>query len=321
MSTPATKTVTATRANSHEAREKTAAALFLAPNFLGFLVFTSLPVLAAVLLSLTEWDPVAAPIEQIRFVGFSNFIYLLGFHREAGVLVANDPDFWMFTGNTLFMMAAIPVTLFCALLLAMALNQKLRGVTFLRAAFFTPSIAAGVGTMILWVWIYNPQYGLINSALSTLGITGPNWLQDYYWAKPALMLMSIVTAMGGTGMVIYLAALQDVPQELYEAALMDGASSWARFRHVTVPVLKPVTFFLLVMGVIDGFQGGFDIAYVMTKGGPDGATTTLGYYVWSEAFRFFHMGYAAAIAVVMFALISVVALALWRFGGEAAPSG
>ena len=297
--------------------EATAAALFLAPNFLGFLFFTSLPVLAAIALSLTEWDPVAEPIEKIHFVGLANFVYLLGFHREAGALVANDPDFWTFTGNTLFMMLAIPVTLFCSLMLALALNQKLRGVTFLRAAFFTPSIAAGVGTMILWVWIYNPQYGLINGALSSLGIVGPNWLQDYFWAKPALMLMGIVTAMGGTSMVIYLAALQDVPAELYEAAVMDGASPWEQLRYVTVPVLKPVTFFLLVMGVIDGFQGGFDIAYVMTKGGPDGATTTLGYYVWSEAFRFFHMGYAAAIAVVMFALISIMALLLWRFSGEA----
>lgn len=309
------------KAKREERRESGAAAFFLAPNFLGFLVFTSLPVLAAILLSLTEWDPVAQPLEKIRFVGLSNFTYLLGFHRENGAWLANDPDFWMFTGNTLFMMLAIPVTLFCSLLLALGLNQKLRGVTFLRAAFFTPSIAAGVGTMILWVWIYNPQYGLINSALSTLGIVGPNWLQDYYWAKPALMLMGIVTTMGGTAMVVYLAALQDVPQELYEAAEMDGASAWDKFRHVTIPVLRPVTFFLLVMGVIDGFQGGFDIAYVMTKGGPDGATTTLGYYVWSEAFRFFHMGYAAAIAVVMFALISLVALLLWRFGGEGARAG
>lgn len=308
------------KGKSEAAHEKRAAALFLAPNFLGFLVFTSLPVLAAIALSLTEWDPVAEPLNKIRFVGLSNFIYLLGFQRENGGWVANDPDFWMFTGNTLFMMMAIPVTLFCSLLLALALNQRLRGLTFLRAAFFTPSIAAGVGTMILWVWIYNPQYGLINSALASLGIVGPNWLQDYFWAKPALMLMGIVTAMGGTSMVVYLAALQDVPQELYEAAVMDGASPLARFRHVTIPVLKPVTFFLLVMGVIDGFQGGFDIAYVMTKGGPDGATTTLGYYVWSEAFRFFHMGYAAAIAVVMFALISLVALVLWRLGGDEARS-
>lgn len=314
--------IQASKKSSREsAAEKKAAALFLAPNFLGFLVFTSLPVLAALALSLTEWDPVAEPLEKIHFVGFSNFVYLLGFHREEGALVANDPDFWMFAANTLFMMLAIPVMLFCSLLLALALNQKLRGVTFLRAAFFTPSIAAGVGTMILWVWIYNPQYGLINNALGALGIAGPNWLQDYYWAKPALMLMCVVTAMGGTSMVVYLAALQDVPRELYEAALMDGATPWEKFRYVTVPVLKPVTFFLLVIGVIDGFQGGFDIAYVMTKGGPDGATTTLGYYVWSEAFRFFHMGYAAAIAVVMFALISCFALLLWRFGGEAARSG
>src|SRR5687768_15730693 len=134
---------TLSRRNRNDAtHEKTAAALFLAPNLLGFLVFTSLPVLAAVALSMTEWDPVAEPLNKIRFVGLANFIYLLGFQRENGAWVANDPDFWTFTGNTLFMMLAIPVTLFCSLLLAIALNQKLRGVTFLRAAFFTPSIAA-----------------------------------------------------------------------------------------------------------------------------------------------------------------------------------
>jgi len=297
--------------------DKWAALGFLTPNFIGFLIFTSLPVLATLLLSLTEWDPVANPLNKIQFVGLANFSLLLGFTHTAHGWVANDPNFWQFTWNTLFFMLAIPVSMALALLLAIGLNQKLRGIAFFRAAFYLPSVAAGVGTMILWIWILNPQYGLINTILHSMSINGPNWLQDYYWAKPGLMLMMVSASMGGTGMIIYLAALQDVPQALYEAARIDGAGHWDQFITVTWPALKPATFFIFTMSIIEGFQGGFDMAYVMTNGGPDGATSTLSYYTWSEAFQYFHMGYAAAIAVVMFLIIAIITCIVWRYGGDA----
>lgn len=298
-------------------RESLAASLFLAPNFLGFLVFTSLPIVAALALSLCEWDPIAAPLSQIQFVGPRNFVNLLGFHHGAYGWEANDPDFWQFAGNTLFLMLAIPVSMGLSLSLALALNQKLRGITVFRTVFFIPSIAAGVGTMVLWIWVFNPQYGPINMALRTLGMRGPNWLQDYYWAKPSLMLMGLATGVGGTNTVLYLAGLQDVSRDLYEAATLDGAGSWAKFLHVTWPALRPVTFFIFVMSLIEGFQGGFDAGYVMTAGGPDGATTTLSFYVWREAFQYFHLGYAAAIAVVLFTVILAATVLSWRHGKEA----
>jgi len=297
-------------------RETLTAFFFLAPNFIGFLIFTSLPILAVLALSLCEWDPIADPISRIRFVGLANFANLLGFHRAEGGWQANDPDFWQFMGNTLFLMLAIPISMALSLLLAMALNQKVRGMTVFRTLFYIPSVAAGVGTMILWMWIFNPQYGPINLVLRMVGIEGPNWLLDYFWAKPALMIMGIATSMGGTNMVLYLAGLQDIPRDLYEAAALDGAGPAARFRHITWPALRPVTFFIFVMEIIGGFQGGFDFGYVMTQGGPDGATTTLSYYTWREAFQYFHEGYAAALAVVMFAVILVVTAINWRYGKE-----
>lgn len=268
------------------------------------------------MLSLCEWDPIADPVTRIQFVGLKNFVNLLGFHHGAEGWGANDPDFWQFTGNTLFLMLSIPISMGLSLVLAMALNQKIRGITVFRTIFYIPSIAAGVGTMILWLWIFNPQYGPINMALQWVGLRGPNWLSDYFWAKPALMIMGIATSMGGATTVLYLAGLQDVSRDLYEAATLDGAAVWARFRHVTWPALRPVTFFIFVIAVIDGFQGGFDVGYVMTKGGPDGATTTLSYYTWREAFQYFHEGYASALAMVMFVVISFATVLNWRHGRE-----
>lgn len=305
------------RRRSTRRGETAAAALFLAPNVSGFLVFTFLPILAALALSLAEWDPIAEPLSQIRFVGLKNFANLLVFHQSKGGWQANDPDFWQFTGNTLFLMLAIPASMVLSFALALALHQKLRGIIVFRTIYFLPSIASGVGTLILWIWIFNPQYGPTNMALRMAGVKGPNWLQDYFWAKPAVMLMGLATTVGGPNAVLYLAGLQDVPQDLYEAATLDGAGAWARFRHVTWPALRPVTFFIFVMSVIDGFQGGFDVAYVMTQGGPDGATTTLSYYIWRQAFQFFHLGYAASVAVVQFAAVAAVTALLWRYGGEA----
>lgn len=287
---------------------------FLTPNFTGFIIFISLPVIASLLLSFTEWDPVGQKISEIKWVGLHNFIQLVGFHWEQGHVVANDPDFWRFCWNTVFLMLVTPISMAGSLFLAIVLNQKLRGMVLFRTVFFIPSIAAGVGTLILWIWVFNPEYGPLNTALRFFGVDGPDWLRSYEWAKPALMLMTVWTVIGGTNMVLYLAGLQNIQPELYEAATIDGAGAWQQFRHITWPMLTPVTFFIFTMSIIRGFQGGFRAAYIMTNGGPAGATTTISFYIYNQGFRYFNMGYAAAIAWVLFLIVLVITMVNWRFG-------
>lgn len=289
-----------------------AATIFLAPNLIGFLTFTFLPVIAALVLSLCRWDLFSEP----SFAGVRNFVDLLGWYREGGRIHANDPEFWKYLGNTLFLMMGIPINMAAALFIALVLNQKLRFRVFFRTIFFLPTICMGVGVMLLWMWIYNPEFGLLNHLLAAVGIHGPSWLKSYAWAKPAIMLMGLWAAMGGTNMIIYLAGLQGIPPELYEAADIDGASGWHRFWYITFPSLTPTTFFIFITSVIGGFQGGFDAAYIMTRGGPDGATTTISYYTFLHGFQYFNMGYAAAIAVVLFFLVLIVTLVNWKFGGK-----
>ena len=170
---------------------------------------------------------------------------------------------------------------------------------------------------MLWSWLYAPDVGLINQLIYKLtGLKGPPWLVHTAWAKPALILMGLWTGMGGRSMLLYLAGLQTIDPGLYEAAEIDGAGAWGKFRHVTWPMLGPTTFFIFIMGVIDGFQMGFQQAYVMTGGGPAGSTTTLSYYIFTEAFVELNMGYASAVAWFLFLLVLVVTLANWKFGGK-----
>jgi len=312
-------------AMSDRRKEVVTAYAFLAPNFVGFILFTSAPVLASLYLAFTRWDLFHAP----RWVGLQNFVSLLGFSRSPdettsilGLMrvpyAANDPFFWQYLYNTAYLMLAIPVTLFGSLMLAIALNQKIRGVVIYRTLFFLPSITAGVAVLILWKWLYNTDFGLINSVLTQVGVSNPpDWLGSSAWAKPALMLMGFVMGVGGSSMILYLAALQGVSRELYEAAQIDGASGGQQFRAITWPLIAPTTFFLAIMSVIGGFQGGFMQAYVMTGGGPAGSTTTIEYYIYNKAFAVFNMGYASAIAWVLFVAILVVSLATWKFGGRA----
>jgi len=285
--------------------------IFLAPNFLGFLIFTSVPVVAAFTLSLFEWNL----FQPATFVGLRNFRDLLGFFQDGGEWYATDPRFWKFLGNTFFLMMGIPISMSLSLFLAIVLNQKIRGRVLFRTIFYLPTICSGIGIMLLWVWIYNPEFGLANHLLSLLGIKGPLWLKSYHLAKPSLMMMGFWGSMGGTSMILFLAGLQGIPPQLYEAAKIDGANAWQCFRKITFPMLAPTLFFIFITSVIGGFQGGFQQAYVMTGGGPDGATTTISFYIYNHAFQWFNMGYAAAIAVVLFAMVFVVTLINWRYGG------
>ncbi len=274
---------------------------FLLPNFLGFLLFTSLPVLASLLLAFVDWDILTPP----KWVGIENFARLM-----------KDHLFWKYVGNTLFLMIGIPVGMFASLALALLMNRKLRGIVIFRTIYFLPSLSAGVALCMLWRWIYNPDFGLLNAFLAKVGIDGPEWLSSIVWAKPALMLMGLWTGIGGTTMILYLAGLQTIDLELYEAADIDGANGWQKFWNITWPMLTPTTFFVFVMGIIGGFQGGFQAVYIMTGGGPAGATTTISYYIYNNAYQWFKMGYAASIAWFLFLVILVVTLFNWKYGGK-----
>lgn len=292
---------------SSSAKEALAGYVFLLPNLIGFLVFTSIPVLASLILSFVEWDLLSSP----KFVGLANFVMLM-----------KDPLFWKYCANTIYMMASIPLGMGGSLLLALALNQKLKGIVIFRTIYFLPTLCSGVAIYMLWRLIYNPEFGVLNVAITKFGellhlnLTGPQWLTDEKWAKPALILMGVWQSVGGYNMILYLAALQGVPRDLYDAAEVDGANAWQKFWAVTWPQISPTTFFIAIMSVIGGFQAGFDPAYIMTGGGPNGSTTTIIYYLYNNAFQWHQMGYAAAIAWVLFIIVFAVTLIQWRFFGK-----
>lgn len=295
------------------AREGRAALLFVGPNFLGFLVFVAGPLVASLVMAFMYYDPT----RPARFAGLGNFIDMLGFHFEAGNLRANDPDFWYFFYNTLFLMIGIPLGMLGSFMLAVLMSARTRGLVFYRTIYFLPHIAAAVAVCIVWIAVLEPQNGLLNQGLGLLGIPGPKWLGSTGWAKPALVIMGLWQGVGGVNMILYLAALQNIPEELYESASIDGAGAWSKMIHITWPMVGPTTFFIFVISCIGGFQSGFNQAYLMTNnGGPDGATTTLVYYIFTNAYVDFRMGYAAAIAWVLFLLVLVLTVFNWRFGGR-----
>lgn len=283
---------------------------FLVPNFVGFLLFTSLPVLASLALSFMNVDLISTP-KIFKFVGFKNFVQMFA-----------DPYFWKYCWNTVVLMAAIPFSIGGSLIMALALNEKIKGVVIFRTIYFLPTICSGVAIYVLWRLIYNSDFGVLNTLISKFGqliripLKGPNWLTDEAWAKPALIIMSIWQMVGGYNMILYLAALQGVPRDLYEAAEIDGANSWQKFWAVTWPQISPTTFFIATMSIIGGFQGGFDQAYVMTGGGPAGSTTTIIYYIFNNAFQWQQMGYAAAISWFLFLVILFITILKWKVFGK-----
>lgn len=268
--------------------------LFLVPSFSGFLLFVVGPVLIALGLSFADWNLISSP----EYIGFGNYIQLLN----------RDRVFWKVLGNTIyFTVAIVPLQLIFGLALAVALNQALRGLTFYRVIYFMPVVTNLVAAALVFQWMFSHDFGIISAPFWKLAeITGwpiapPDWLNDSQWAKPAVVIFTLWKNIGFT-MVIYLAGLQTVPKELYEAATVDGANSWQRFRHITLPLISPTTFFLLVIQMIGAFQL-FSEAYVMTRGGPAQATLTIAYYIYQNAFEFGRMGKASAIAWLLFVII------------------
>jgi multiple sugar transport system permease protein len=352
------------------------ALLFLAPNLLGFLVFTLGPIVISLVGSFTTWS--LRPSVPFEFIGLRNYAELL-----------SDPNFYFYLYNTIYLLMGLPFSLAGSLFLAVILSQKLnlRGprraislavttgclsmfiaallyflgspnAAFLmfglgmistiglyfgsigyRTFFYLPHFTAGAGTILLWMQLYNPNFGLINQSIvafcNFFGFEAnpPGWLTSTksllgflplpahfnnggfgLGAREAIMFMGFWGAIGGNSMVLYLAGISNIPPELYEAADIDGANGWQQFRFITFPQLAPTTFFLVVMGVIGGLQGGFETARLMTQGGPAGSTTTLSYYIYTQGFERLDLGYGAAVAWVLFIIIMIVTLINWRYG-------
>jgi len=274
---------------------------FLLPNITGFMIFTLLPVAASLFLAFVDWDILTPP----KFVFLDNFIKLI-----------KDKDFWYYLYNTFFFMLGIPLGMAVSLAMAIALNQKLKGIVIFRTIYFLPVVSSMVATALVWRWIYNPDFGLLNAFLRWIGVINPpQWLASTFWAKPALIIMGLWNG-AGYNMLLYLAALQGIPEDLYEAARIDGATKWQQFIHITWPMLSFVNFFMITMGIIGGFQA-FGVQYVMTGGGPAGSTTTIVYYIYNNAFQWFKMGYASAIAWVLFAMMFTFTLLNWKLGQQA----
>jgi multiple sugar transport system permease protein len=280
-------------------RKNWSAYLFLAPGLLHFAIFTLFAVSFAFYISFHDWN-IIQPDKP--FVGFENYVRLF-----------KDPRFIRAVTNTLTFLVGVPLGLATGLSVALLLNTKVRGQAIYRTLFYIPVVTPLVVSSIIWKWVYQGDYGLLNYYLLKFGIIQQKivWLADPDLALPALIIMMIWGGTGGT-MVIYLAGLQSIPEEMYDAAKVDGASALQRLLYITIPLLKPTTFFLLITSVIGTFQI-FTEVYIMTNGGPLNRTTTIAYYLYTNAFRELDMGYATAMAFVLFAMIFVFTLLQWKY--------
>lgn len=264
--------------------------LFLAPWIAGFLVFTLYPIISSLFYSFTDYNITNPP----KFVGLENYNHLV-----------KDDLFYQSIKVTLYYtFLSVPLQLVISIGLALLLNQKIRGIGIFRTSLYLPSMVSGVVMSLLWLWIFNSDFGLLNYLLSKLGIQGPMWLTDENWAIPALILMSLWLM--GSGMVIFLAALQGVPAFLHEAAVLDGAGRWQQFKKITLPMISPIILFQFIMGIIDSFQT-FTQAVVMTRnGGPHYATYFYVFNLYINAFRNYKIGYASALAWILLVTVMVL---------------
>lgn len=265
--------------------------LFIGPQLLGLLAFSLIPVLYAFWLSFTSWNGFG----ETTFVGFSNYTEQF-----------SNPDFWKAMVNTLYyMILVVPIGIVLSMLLAVALN-KVKGKEVYRVFFFMPVVTSSVSVGVIFMWILNGDFGILNQLLGNIGITGPNWLTDTKWVIPSIALLSIWWGLG-YNMVIFLAGLQGIPKSYFEAAEIDGANSFQKFRHITLPLLTPTTFFVTIMTIISSFQV-FDQAFVMTNGGPAKASYTIVFHIYDQAFVDFTMGKSSAAAMILFVIILLFTL-------------
>ena len=272
----------------------------ISPWLIGFILFYLGPIIASFYFSLTNWDLLTSP----QFVGMENYVRL--FTRDALALKS-------FKVTLVYTMVYVPLDLILGLSLALLLNQKLRGIGVFRTVYYLPSVLSGVAYVVMWMWMFNPQHGLINTLLSYAGIQGPRWLLDPKWALSALIMMSLWGV--GRSMIIFLAGLQDIPIVLYEVAEIDGATRWNKFWKVTLPLLTPSLLFNLIFGIILTFQT-FTNAFVATNGGPLDSTLFYVLYLYRKAFEHLQMGYASAMAWVLFLVVLACTLVIFLTSGK-----
>lgn len=270
---------------------------YLLPMLLGLVIFTIGPIFAGLFLSFTDFDLLTPP----KWIGLGNYIDMF-----------TRPVFWTVLRNTLYYtLLYMPAGVVLPLLVAVMLNRPLRGIIWYRGIYFLPVITSTVAVALVWMLLYQPDFGVLNYVLRQLGIDGPAWLADERWAMPALVIMSVWKGLG-FNMVIYLAGLQSISEQYYEAAMLEGANAWHRLRYITVPLISPTTFFVLITSIISALQV-FEQTYILTGGGPGYATLTLSYYIYQNAFQFRHMGYSAAVVYVLFVIILAVTLVQFTF--------
>lgn len=270
--------------------------LFASPWLLGLLFFALGPTIASLILSFTDYPVIVAP----QWAGLTNYRNMF----------TNDELVWQSLKVTsLYSLGAVPLGLTLAFFLAILMSQGIYGIRFFRTVYYLPAIISGVPVALVWMWVLNPEFGMVNNALRVVGIEGPKWLFSREWVIPSFILMSLWNV--GAPMVIFLAGLQGIPAHLYEAAEIDGATLLAKFRYITVPMMSPVILFNMIMGVITSFQT-FTPAYIMTNGGPANASLFYGLFLYNNAFKWFKMGYASALAWLMFLIILALTLLIFR---------
>jgi multiple sugar transport system permease protein len=270
--------------------------ILISPWLIGFVWLTAGPMITSAVFTFAEYDL----LNPLRFIGLQNWRYMF----------TQDPLFWHSLRVTLtFSVVALPAGLVLGLALALLLNAKVPGLTIWRTVYYMPSVVAGVAVAVLWNQVFNPRFGIINWMLSWFGIKGPGWLQSPDWALPALIIMSL-WGVGG-GMIIYLAGLQSIPTTLYEAATIDGANMWQRFTRITLPLITPVIFYNLVIGIIGTFQY-FTNAFVMTNGGPANATLFYNLYLYNNTFRYQRLGYGSALAWLLLFMVLIMTGLVFR---------
>jgi len=284
--------------NGYRKKELAWLYLFVAPPVLGFLIFGLTPMLFSIFISFQKWDMISTP----SWVGFENYIELF-----------KDEKVFKSLFNTVYLMIGIPIGMALSLLLAILMNRSIKGISFLRTMYYLPVISPIIAVSLLWQWILNQDYGLLNHVLwNWFGIKGPNWLGDAAWVKPSLILIGLWGGLGGN-MVLYLAGLQSVSSTYYEAAEIDGANGWQKFMRITLPLLSPIHFFVLVMGIIGAFQSFSQIYVLAVDGGPEYSGATIVYYIFQHAFKYFNMGFASAAAWLLGILIFIVTLIQFKF--------
>lgn len=278
--------------------QQNAAYLLIAPSYLIYTFFILIPVIWTIAMSFTDYD-----LSKANFVGISNYIQL-----------TKDPIFVKSVGNTLFycVLAIVPAMVL-GLALAMFLNQKLKGKGFLRTLFYLPNIFSMVAVSMAWLYLYDTTSGILNKVLKDIGMQAVPWISSAAMAMISIAIMSIWSTTG-YNMILFLSGLQGIPDYLYEAASIDGATSWEKFIHVTIPMLKPTTFFVFVMACINSFQV-FGQVLIVTNGGPMNSTTTIAHQIYRNGFEYYKMGYASAQAVVLMVIIFAITLINMRFGG------